>query len=78
MGSVCDLDRALHAFGQTTGRCQCGVMVLHYQAPAVPVAALRALLDQWRVSNILTAGDAIRYLCADQLATLCDQEEKQP
>ncbi len=46
--------------------------------PSVPVAALRALLEQWRVSNILTAGDAIRYLCADQLATLCDQAEKQP
>ena len=46
--------------------------------PVVPVAALRALLDQWRVPKILTAGDAIRYLCADQLAALCDAAEKPP
>ncbi len=65
MGSVCDLDRALHAFGQTTGRCQCGVMVLHYQGPSVPVAALRALVTDWRLVG--------QDLAADDLTNLCDE-----
>ena len=73
MGSVCDLDRALHAFGQTTGRCQCGVMVLHYQGPSVPVVALRALVADWR-RYPQPSQDMID--CAEELAALCDAAEK--